>query len=91
MDNYEQDQKDWEAYKEFIEKLGMDEIYADFDIEIQTNSTLPMDRQSLANLMMRLFELDAVDAKALLEILRIPKAEEIVDRLEQMQKTQPGG
>jgi len=66
----------------------VDEVYADFDLEVQTNSTLPMDRQSLANLMLRLFELKGVDAEALLEILRIPKGKEIVQRMTQQQQAE---
>ena len=76
-------------YKKFLEVFGaVDEVYADFDLEVQTNSTLPMDRQSLANLMLRLFELKGVDAEALLEILRIPKGKEIVQRMTQQQQAE---
>lgn len=75
-------QQELEDYQALVDYLGdADQVYVDFDLEIQTNSTLPMDRQSLANLMLRLFELKAVDAEALLEILRVPKREEIVGRL----------
>jgi len=86
---YEEEVKDFE---EFIREFGdTDQVYADFDLQVQTNSTLPMDRQSLANLMLRLFEWKAVDAKALLETLRVPKSKEIVERLQKMQYAEQGG
>lgn len=79
-------------FEEFIREFGdTDQVYADFDLQVQTNSTLPMDRQSLANLMLRLFELKAVDAEALLETLRVPKSKEIVERLQKMQYAEQGG
>jgi len=85
-------QQEYEDYQKFVEKFGgKDEVYCPFDLEIQTNSTLPMDRQALANLMMRLLELGAVDAQALLETLRVPKAEEITQRLKQQQQPQTQG
>ena len=80
----QQEQKDWEAYQKFIETFGeKDSVYADFDIEIETNSTLPMDRQSLANLFLRLAQMKIVDPQAVIEQLNIPKGEEIIKRMEQ--------
>jgi hypothetical protein len=72
----------------------VDSVYADFEIEVQTNSTLPMDRQSLANLSINLFQMKAIDRTALFEMLRFPKGEEIAKRMdmaEQMaaQRTAP--
>lgn len=79
-----QEQKDWEDYQKFIETFGdKDTVYADFDIEIETNSTLPMDRQSLANLFLRLAAMKVVDPQAVIEQLNIPKGEEIIARMEQ--------
>jgi len=79
-----QEAADYEKYKEFIQAFGeTDEVYADFDLEIQTNSTLPMDRQSLANLFLRLAQMKIVDPQAVIEQLNIPKGEEIVKRMEQ--------
>jgi len=86
---YEQHQQDYEKF--FEEFGGKDSVYADFDIEIQTNSTLPMDKQSLANLFLRLFELKAVDQLSLLKQLRIPNAEEIVQRTQAAEQPQPIG
>lgn len=79
-----QEQKDYEDYKKFLETFGdIDEVHADFDIEIQSNSTLPMDRQSLANLFLRLAQMKIIDPQAVIEQLSIPKGEEIVKRMEQ--------
>lgn len=76
-------------YEKLVDYLGdSKEVYVDFDLEIQTNSTLPMDRQSLANLMLRLLELGAVDPQAVLETLRVPKTEEITERLKEQQQTE---
>jgi len=83
-----------EDYTKFLGEFGDDvkgdPVYADFDIEIQTNSTLPMDKQSLANLFLRLFEMQAIDQKALLDQLRVPNAEEIVQRLQGQQQPKAG-
>jgi len=82
----EEYERQLEDYEKFFEVYGKDPVYADFDIEIQTNSTLPMDRQSLANLFLRLFEMQAIDQLALLRQLRVPNAEEIVERMQKIQQ-----
>jgi hypothetical protein len=80
----QQEMADYKKYREFIKTFGEeDEVYADFDIEIQTNSTLPMDKQSLANLFLRLAQMKIVDPQAVIEQLRIPKGDEIIKRMEQ--------
>ena len=63
-----------------------DPVLFDFDIVIQTNSTLPMDQQSLANLFIRLLQMKAVDAEAVLENLQIPKREEILARIDKQRQ-----
>ena len=84
-----QDEADYQKFREFIKELGdVDEVYADFDIEIQTNSTLPMDKQSLANLFLRLAQMQIVDPQAVIEQLRIPKGDEIIKRMEQRAQQQ---
>ncbi len=72
-------------YQKILEYLSTkpDKIYADFEIEVQTNSTLPLDRQSLANLSLRLFELKAIDREALFEFLSLPMGKEIAARMQQ--------
>lgn len=75
-------------YEEFLKVYGkVDKIYVDFDLEVQTNSTLPMDKQSLASLYLKLIEVkespdSVIDKKALHEALRIPDSVEIMKRQE---------
>jgi hypothetical protein len=79
-------------YEEFIAAFGEeDEVYAAFDLEIQTNSSLPMDKQSLANLYLRLLEMgggNPVTAlpmwEAALTQLRIPKYKEIIGKMQEL-------
>lgn len=84
-----QGEKDYKAFMEYVAELGDDPVYAAFDIEIQTNSTLPMDKQSMANLFIRLLEMANSNPvtgmpfwKATLENLRIPKYQEIIENME---------
>lgn len=81
----QQEQKDYKKLVEAVDKEA-DPVFFPFDIAIDTNSTLPLDKQSLANMMIRLFQLGAVDRKALLETLSIPRAEEIVQRMEEAEQ-----
>lgn len=86
-----QGEKDYQAFKEYIKDFGPeDPVYAAFDIEIQTNSTLPMDKQSMANLFIRLLEMAGGNPvtgmpmwKATLENLRIPKYQELIENMEE--------
>ena len=97
----EAEDKDWEQFMDYAKGLGdFDPIYAAFDIEIQSNSTLPMDKQSLANLFLRLLQMagsNPVTAmpmwKAALENLHIPRYKEIIAEMEQLftQSMQGGG
>ena len=68
-----------------------DPIYFKFKIEIQTNSTLPMDKQSLANLYLRLAEVryspeSIIDDVAVMDALQIPDKEAIINRKEEKRK-----
>lgn len=86
---YEQERKDYEQFQEFIAELGpIDPVMADFDIVIETNSTLPMDKQALANLFLRLLSMKAIDPQAVLEQLRVPKYKQITKRMQQMAQMQ---
>jgi hypothetical protein len=83
----EDEREDIEDYEKLIDAIAeTDEVYFDFNIEIQTNSTLPLDRQSLANLMLRLAEMKIVDAQAVLETLRVPGTDKILARLAEQRK-----
>lgn len=76
-----QEKKDYDA---FIDIFGdVDTVWAEFDIEIQTSSTLPMDKQSLANMFLKLVELKVIDGEAVINQLRLPRAEEIIERMNQ--------
>lgn len=92
----EQDEYDnmVEDYQKFIENFGeVDYVYADFDVTIETNSTLPLDKQSLANLYLRLANIQlspqsAIDVKSLLEGLKIPQRKKIIERLQKAMNQQ---
>ena len=74
-------------YDKFLEIFGTkNPVYAEFDVEIQTNSTLPIDKQTFANLFMRLFEMKGIDRLALLKQLQVPNAVEIDDRMTQLEQ-----
>lgn len=103
VDKNEQTEKD---YMRFVEEFGdVDPVYAEFDLEIQTNSTLPMDKQSLANLFLRLLEMAGGNPvtgmpmwEAALSALRIPRYKQIIqDMKDNFEKSnqppggQPGG
>lgn len=80
VQKYMQEKEDYEA---FIKIFGKeDTVYADFDIEIQTNSTLPLDKQSLSNMMIKLVEQKVVDAEAVIKQLRLPGGDEIIARMQ---------
>lgn len=79
-----EDQQLLDDYHELVNHFkGDTEIYVDFEVQVETNSTLPMDKQSLANLALRLFESGAIDPEALLETIRFPGKERILARLEE--------
>jgi hypothetical protein len=75
----------------FIEQWGeVDPIYAAFDLTIDTNSSLPMDKQSKANMFLRLLEMAAGNPvtampiwKATIDALRIPRGKQIIDEMQQ--------
>lgn len=72
----------WGDYEKLMTEVGDEgSVYFQFDIDIETNSTLPMDQQSLANMGLQLAQLGRIDTLSLLEMLRIPNAERILERL----------
>jgi len=99
QENDRRAEKDYAEFRKYIAEFGPeDPVYAAFDIEIQTNSTLPMDRQSMANLFIRLLEMAGGNPvtgmpiwKATLENLRIPKYQEIIQEMEDLFKQQAQG
>jgi len=82
LQRHEQEKKDYDRFLEYFREVGdLDPIYYDFDIEIQTDSMLPMDKQARANLYLRLLQMKAIDPQAVLEFLQIPNASEIMKRM----------
>jgi hypothetical protein len=87
-----------EDFQKVLKAFGpKDKVYAAFDIEVQTNSTLPMDKQSQANLALRLGEvqvtpLSVIDDEAIMDTLRFPGKDKILKRKQQkmMQMGPPG-
>ena len=86
----------------FMKEFGtVDPIHAAFDITLDSNSSLPMDQQSKANMFLRLLEMASADPvtampiwKATLETLRVPKHKRIIQEMQegmqQMQQAQQG-
>jgi hypothetical protein len=83
----------WQDYEELMTKLSDEEAVSfPFEIDIETNSTLPMDQQSLANMAIQVAQLGHMDTLTLLETLRFPNPERIVERLKKdaaERQTQP--
>lgn len=84
-------------YMEFIKVYGggqdgatPDPVFFDFDIVVQTDSTLPIDKQSRANLALSLFRSKAIDAQALLEVLQFPNAGPTIARMKQAEQKPAG-
>lgn len=82
--------QEYEDYKKFaaaVSEYGYaDPILFDFDITIQTDSTLPMDKQSRANLALRLWETKLIDREAALEDIQHPNREKIIQRIEKKEQ-----
>ena len=74
--------------------LDSTSVYIPIEPEIQTNSSLPMDKQAMANLALRLFELQGIDREGLFDFIHLPKGEQIAKRIDQkeaaMQQQQQG-
>jgi hypothetical protein len=101
LQKHERELRDYEKFLSFFDDVGdTDPIFFDFDIEIQTDSMLPMDKQARANLYMRLLQMSPGPAqlamfKAVLEYLQIPNRDEIIESMEKAmqaaQQKQGGG
>lgn len=92
LEEHKREYEDYVKFLQFFEDVGdLDPIFFDFDIEIQTDSMLPMDKQARANLYLRLLQMKAIDPQAVLEFLQIPNASEIIKRMTAMQQAAEGG
>lgn len=82
-----EDKQALEDYRKILEDfMDSEEVAIKFELQIDTNSTLPLDKQSLANLAMRLAENKVLPEEALLEILRFPNKERYTRMLEERRK-----
>lgn len=85
----QQSQKDYEALIDYL--TDKDSVHAKFDVIVETNSTLPLDKQSLANLCLQLADLNltpnsGIDLETLLEVIRFPHKEKVLERLKAAQQ-----
>lgn len=73
------------ALQQFLAVLPVEEnkVLAKFILVMQSQSTLPTDIQSRANLALRLATQGIIDAEATLEELQWPNYKEIIERMEQ--------
>ena len=86
-DRYQQEWADYEQFLQYFAEDGeLDPIYIDFEIQVQTDSMLPMDKQGRANTYMRLHQQKAIDSQALLEELDIAGAQEITERMNKQEQ-----
>lgn len=86
---------DHAAYKDYLrfvewaneqEYNPNDGVMFPFEIEVQADSSLPLDKQSKANLFLRLYAMKAVDREALLDALEIQNKDEIIKRMGKLDK-----
>jgi hypothetical protein len=79
----------YQDYMEFMKKFkdsdAYDPIIWDFEVEIETDSTLPMDKQSRANLALRLYQMKAIDRQSLLKVINWPD-KEVIERIRKMEQ-----
>ena len=93
-ERYQQEWTDYRSFLEYFEEDGdIDPIYVDFEIQVQTDSMLPMDKQGRANTYMRLQSLAPQPLQipmygALLEELDISNRQEILAKAEKMMQSE---
>lgn len=74
-------------YRRLMEQfVDAEQIYIDFELQIDTNSTLPLDKQSLANLTMNLAKMKILPREAILEVLRFPNKDRYIRMIEEEKK-----
>ena len=100
MESEQEDERIDAEVQAFIQEFGaVDPIYAAFDLTVDTNSSLPIDKQSRANLFLRLLETASGNPatampmwKATIEALRLPRGkqifQEMVENKQQMEQAQ---
>lgn len=84
-----EEMQSYEDYRKFSDAFSdtgeLDPVYFEFSIEVETNSSLPRDQQSLANLALRLAQTQItpqspLDIEAVLDVLRWPGKDDIIER-----------
>ena len=63
-----------------------DKVLAAFDIEMQSTSTLPLDKQTIANMALRLVQMKVIDEEAALDALNFPNRKTILERMRKREK-----
>lgn len=85
LDQHKQELDDYQRFLEMFKEYGdLDPIFFDFDIEIQTDSMLPMDKQSRVNTYLRLLQMGGIDPQTVLEYLQIPNTDTIMQRIKEL-------
>ncbi|MBU8770327.1 portal protein [Cytobacillus oceanisediminis] len=64
------------------------EIDPDFDVRVEVGSSMQYSKAFLYEQAKELFQMQVIDDQALLETIRFPKAEEVLDRKQQMMQQQ---
>jgi len=85
-----QEYDDYMAFAEWTNGEGIeggDPVMFPFEIEVESDSTLPLDKQSRAHLMLRLHAQKAIDDQALLEALEIKNKDAIIKRKAKVDKS----
>lgn len=77
---------DYKRFKEWADGQESEGMMFPFEVAVESDSTLPLDRQSRAQLMLRLYSMKAVDREALLTALEIPDKDDIIKRMAKLDK-----
>lgn len=88
VDRWKQEQSDYEKFLEFAKGDGeepgdFDPFLFDFEMEVQADTVLPTDKQSRANLAIRLRQFQAMDIITLYEFLGLPNGREVLERIKE--------
>jgi len=82
-----QEYNDYERFAKWAEGTASDgPVMFPFEIEIESDSTLPLDKQSRAQLALRLYSMKAIDREALLDTIEFKNKDEILARMAKLDK-----
>lgn len=97
FDEYKKEFRDYQMFLELFKEEGdVNPVYFAFDVEIQSDSTLPMDKQSRANLLLRLLSMAPQPAQMamfelVLEKFQISDHTKVVEEMRQTAQAMMGG